>query len=324
MTFADTKGRKEAALDSLTEPLENRPVHRPVMPDEVLFWLDPKPGETMIDGTAGAAGHSVLIAQKLGSHGRLIGLDRDQNMLDLAEKIGAGAGVSLTLRQGSYAEAGDILEDLGIAQVDGFLVDLGLSSDQLAWSDRGFSFQTDGPLDMRFDTSGDRPTAAEIVNEWTEVELADIIYRYGEERHSRRLARAIVEKRKTEPFETTGQLAALMRRAMPGPRGRIDPATRVFQALRIAVNDELGELQRLLEQAQNWIRPGGRFVLITFHSLEDRMVKHALRDNPHWQVLTRKVVIATDQEQAINPRSRSAKLRAALRCPMTTDGTIMP
>ena len=324
MTSADTKGRKEAALDSLIEPFENTPVHRPVMPVEVMSWLDPQPGQTMVDGTAGAGGHSVLISEKLGPTGRLIGLDRDQNMLALAEKTGREAGVSLTLRQSSYADAGEVLESLGIESVDGFLVDLGLSSDQLAWADRGFSFQTDGPLDMRFDTTSDRPTAAEIVNEWTEVELADIIYRYGEERHSRRLARAIVEKRKQEPFETTGQLAGLMRRAMPGPRVRIDPATRVFQALRIAVNDELGELERLLEQAQNWIRPGGRFVLITFHSLEDRMVKHALRDNPEWQVLTKKVVIATDSEQAVNPRSRSAKLRAALRCPTTTDGMMNP
>lgn len=311
-------------MDLPADTPENKPVHRPVMPDEVLAWLDPQPGHTIVDGTAGAAGHSVLLARKVGPTGRVISLDRDQNMLALARQIAQEAGVELTLRQSSYADADTVLQSLEIDAVDGFLVDLGLSSDQLAWADRGFSFQAEGPLDMRFDTTGDRPTAAEIVNEWTETELADIFYKYGEERHSRRIARAIVHDRKLEPFESTTQLAGLLRRLMPGPRGKIDPATRVFQALRIAVNDELGELERLLEKVENWVRPGGRFVVITFHSLEDRMVKHALRDNPAWDVLTRKVVTATESEQATNPRSRSAKLRAAMRCQTTTDGTTMP
>ncbi len=283
------------------------------MPEEVLHWLDVKVDGTYVDGTAGAGGHSCLIAQKVGPKGRVIGLDRDSAMLELARKTAADQGVTLDLHRSSYADAGTVLERLGVDAVDGLLVDLGLSSDQLAWADRGFSFQSDGPLDMRFDTSGDRPTAAEIVNEWTEVELADIFWKYGEERHSRRLARAIVERRRTALFETTGDFAQVIRRAMPGPRGRIDPCTRVFQGLRIAVNDELGELERLLEHVHEWVRPDGRFVVISFHSLEDRMVKHFLRDSAAWEVLTRKVVTATDAEQEGNPRSRSAKLRAARR-----------
>jgi 16S rRNA (cytosine1402-N4)-methyltransferase len=285
------------------------------MPEEVLHWLDAHAGGTYVDGTAGAAGHSCLIAAKAGPAGRVIGLDRDARMIELARETAREQGVTLELHQSSYADAGAVLKNLGIDAVDGFLVDLGLSSDQLAWADRGFSFQGDGPLDMRFDTSGDRPTAAEIVNEWTETELADIFWKFGEERHSRRLARALAERRRTEPFETTGDFAAVIRRAMPGPRGRIDPCTRVFQALRIAVNDELGELERLLEQVHEWLRPEGRFVVISFHSLEDRMVKHTLRDHAAWEVLTKKVVTATEAEQADNPRSRSAKLRAFRRRP---------
>lgn len=311
-----TEGRKEAALDEI-EPDDHEitPVHRAVMPSEVLHWLEPKAGGIYLDGTAGAGGHSCLIAEQVGPTGRVIGLDRDAAMLALARNTASEHGVALDLHQSSYADAGAVLARLGIDHVDGFLVDLGLSSDQLAWGDRGFSFQGDGPLDMRFDISGDRPTAAEIVNEWTETELADIFWKYGEERHSRRLARAVAERRRTDLFETTADFAAVIRRAMPGPRGKIDPCTRVFQALRIAVNDELGELERLLEQVHEWVKPDGRFVVISFHSLEDRMAKHALREHPAWEVLTKKVVIAADSEQAENPRSRSAKLRAARRRP---------
>jgi len=299
------------------EPIDETatPVHRAVMPGEVVHWLAPRAGGTYVDGTVGAGGHACLIAAKAGPQGRVIGLDRDAAMLDLARNAAREQGVALELHQSSYADAGAVLKSLNISHVDGFLVDLGLSSDQLAWSGRGFSFQAEGPLDMRFDPAGERPTAAEIVNEWTETELADIFWKYGEERHSRRLARAIAERRRAERFETTGDFAAVIRRAMPGPRGRIDPCTRVFQALRIAVNDELGELERLLAQVHDWIRPEGRFVVISFHSLEDRMAKHTLRDHPAWEVLTKKVITATEAEQAENPRSRSAKLRAARRRP---------
>ena len=314
--------RREAALETVDHSENLRPVHLSVMPDEVLFWLDPKPGQIMVDGTAGAGGHSVLIARKLGPEGRVIGLDRDENMLQLARQKADQAQIQtrIDFRQSSYADAGEVLKSLGIEHVDGFLVDLGLSSDQLHWADRGFSFQSEGPLDMRFDATGDRPTAAEIVNEWTETELADIFYHYGEERHSRRIAKAIVHDRRLASFQSTVQLAELIRRLMPGPRGKIDPATRVFQALRIAVNDELGELERLLENAGQWVAPGGRFVLITFHSLEDRMVKHSMRENPDWQVLTKKVITATESEISKNPRSRSAKLRAYLRSQTSKDG----
>jgi 16S rRNA (cytosine1402-N4)-methyltransferase len=310
----EIKKRMEATLEPSGEPnSESQHTHISVMPDEVIEWLALEPGQTIIDGTCGAGGHSILIARRLGPTGRVIGLDRDTQMLDLARNRARHEDASIIFRQSSYADAGSVCQELGLKSVNGLLVDLGLSSDQLAWTDRGFSFQHDGPLDMRFDTSGDRPTAAEIVNEWTETELADIFYHYGEERHSRRLARAVVNERRSGPIQTTAQLADLIRRAMPGPRGRIDPATRVFQGLRIAVNDELGELERLLEHAHEWIAPGGRFVLISFHSLEDRMIKHRLREMPQWEVLTRKVVTATDAELAVNPRSRSAKLRAYKR-----------
>lgn len=304
----------EATLEPIEESQSDTPhVHLSVMPDEVISWLDLRPGLTIIDGTAGAGGHSILIAGKVQPSGRVIGLDRDDAMLALARRRASEAAAEITFRKSSYADTDIVMRELNIDRVDGFLVDLGLSSDQLAWAGRGFSFQHDGPLDMRFDASGDRPTAAEIVNEWTETELADIFYHYGEERHSRRLAKAVVNDRKVSRFETTGQLADMIRRAMPGPRGRIDPATRVFQGLRIAVNDELGELERLLEKAHEWVAPGGRFVLISFHSLEDRMIKHRLRENQAWEVLTKKVITATDAELAANPRSRSAKLRAYKR-----------
>jgi 16S rRNA (cytosine1402-N4)-methyltransferase len=227
-------------------------------------------------------------------------------MLQLAES--ALAGTECQLVHASYAEIGSVLKDLEIEAVDGVLVDLGLSSDQLAHADRGFSFESAG-LDMRFDTTQGQ-SAADLLNEAPAHELADIIYHFGEERFARRIARRIVDHR---PIQSATQLAEIVRRAVPPPKGRhrIHPATRVFQALRIAVNDELGTLEQLLHQTLPAVlKPGGRAVAISFHSLEDRRVKQTFRDGP-WEVLTRKPVTATEDEEQQNPRSRSAKLRAA-------------
>lgn len=285
------------------------------MPAEVLEWLAPREGSILVDGTAGAGGHTSLLAARVGSTGRVIGLDRDPDMLAFARS--ATQGLPVTLVHASYRQAREVLDELEIDAVDGILLDLGLSSDQLAWEQRGFSFNRDGPLDMRFDPETE-DSAADLVNSLPESELADIFYHYGEERHSRRVARRIVEARRTEKITTTGRLAELVRRSIPGKWGQIDPATRVFQALRIAVNDELGQLDSILADLPSILKPEGRAVIISFHSLEDRRVKHAFRDNPELTVLTRKPIEAAEREIAENPRSRSAKLRVAERCPEPT------
>jgi len=285
------------------------PRHAPVLPAETLRLLDPKPGETWVDCTVGAGGHSRLIAERLGAAGRLIGLDQDPTMLAIARERLAGLPVELV--HANFDQIAEVLANRGAGRVDGLLADVGFASDQMENPARGLSFRADGPLDMRLDpTSG--ATAAEYVNELSEAALADVIFEYGEERHSRRVARKIVERRKVRPFETTADLADVVRSCVPRS-GNIDPATRVFQALRIAVNDELGALDRLLAALPKAVKPGGRVGIISFHSLEDRRVKHALRDRDVWEPVTKKPVEASDEEQAANPRSRSAKLRVAIR-----------
>jgi 16S rRNA (cytosine1402-N4)-methyltransferase len=284
--------------------------HVPVLPAEVLHWLDPRPGQTIVDCTVGAGGHARLIAERLGPTGRLIGLDQDPAMLDLARP--RLAGLPVTLVHAAFDQLADVLRDAGVV-ADGVLADLGISSDQLDDPNRGLSFQYDAPLDMRMDpTRGE--TAADLLRRLPERDLADLIYQFGEERFSRRIARRVVEVRDREPIEMTGRLAELVRRCVPRAKGHgIDPATRTFQALRIAVNDELGALDRLLAQLPTCVKPGGRAVVISFHSLEDRRVKQAFRDRGVWQVLTKKPVTAGPDEERTNPRSRSAKLRAAER-----------
>jgi 16S rRNA (cytosine1402-N4)-methyltransferase len=301
---------REPALP-LDQPPSN-PVHRPVLLEEVVSWLAPEGGSILVDGTVGAGGHASALASRLGPSGRLIGLDRDPEMLALAGR--AVEGLPVTLVNASYAELGDVLDRLEIDRVDGIVLDLGLSSDQLAWSHRGFSFAEDGPLDMRFDPKT-RESAADLVNDLDEKELADLIFEYGEERHSRRIARRIVEARRVEPIATTARLAEVVRKGVPGKWGAIDPATRTFQALRIAVNGELEALDQFLHDASSYLNPGGKAAIISFHSLEDRRVKHAFREDPELTVLTRKPVTASDEELATNPRARSAKLRVAQRCP---------
>ena len=294
------------------ETTPSTPVHRPVLLREVVSWLAPGDGSIVVDGTAGAGGHASALARLVGPEGRLIGLDRDPEMLGLAGR--ATEGLPVTLVNASYDDLGKVLDDLEIDGVDGIVLDLGLSSDQLAWSHRGFSFAEDGPLDMRFDPKT-RETAADLVNDLDEKELADLIFEHGEERHSRRIARRIVEARRVEPIVTTARLAEVVRKGVPGKWGAIDPATRTFQALRIAVNGELERLDDFLAGLAGFLNPGGKAAIISFHSLEDRRVKHSFREDPGLTVLTRKPVLATAEELATNPRARSAKLRVAQRCP---------
>jgi 16S rRNA (cytosine1402-N4)-methyltransferase len=287
------------------------PRHQPALPDEVLHFLEPSQGQTIVDATVGAGSHARLIAERLGPLGRLIGLDRDLSMLHLAQP--RLVDLPVTLVQANFEQLPLVLEERGIHAVDGVLADLGVCSDQIDYAERGFSFQQDGPLDMRLDPTHGEPASA-LVKRLSERTLADLFWNYGEERYSRRIAGKIVETRRRTPLETTGQLAELVRSCVPRPRGQrhpIDPATRVFQALRIAVNDELGALESFLAALPRCLKPGGKAVIISFHSLEDRRVKQAFRDRAIWKVLTPKPVQAGDEELRNNPRARSAKLRAA-------------
>jgi 16S rRNA (cytosine1402-N4)-methyltransferase len=292
------------------------PRHVPVLPAEVLAALTPQPGGVIVDATVGAGGHARLIAKRLQPDGRLLGLDRDATMLVMARR--QLEGLPVTLFQANFDQLREVLDGQGIAAVDGVLADLGVCSDQLDDPERGLSFAQDGPLDMRLNTDEGEPASA-LLQRLNERDLADLIYEYGEERFSRRIARKIVEVRRTTPLVTTGQLADLVRRCVPRPRvkGRqkapIDPATRTFQALRIAVNDELGALDRFLAQLPGCVKPGGKAVVISFHSLEDRRVKVLFRQRGVWEADTRKPVQATEEEERANPRSRSAKLRSARR-----------
>jgi 16S rRNA (cytosine1402-N4)-methyltransferase len=292
------------------------PRHVSVLPAEVLALLAPAPGQTLVDATVGAGGHARLLAERLTPGGRLIGLDRDAAMLDQARP--RLAGLPVTLVHGGFDRLRDVLDELQIDAVDGVLADLGVCSDQLDDPERGLSFLHDGPLDMRLDPTSGEPASA-LLRQLNERDLANLIFEYGEERFSRRIARKIVEVRRGTPLETTEQLAQLVRRCLPRPKGKrqhtIDPATRTFQALRIAVNDELGALDRLLAALPRCVKPGGRAVVISFHSLEDRRVKHTFRQRDLWEVLTAKPVQAEEEELRQNPRARSAKLRAARRRP---------
>ena len=287
------------------------PRHVPVLPDEIINLLVPVSGEVWVDATTGAGGHSLLIASRLMPNGRLIAIDQDPAMLEIARP--RFEGLPVTCLHANFDQLSAALKLAGVEKIDGLLADLGICSDQLDMADRGLSFQQDGPLDMRLDPRTGE-TAAHLVNRMNERDLADVFWKYGEERHSRRVAKRIVEMRKTTPFQTTTALAELVRRCVPRDKNsRLDPATRVFQALRIAVNDELGSLERLLARLPFSVKPGGRVGIISFHSLEDRLVKHAFRDRTVWEPLSKKPVQAGDDETNRNPRARSAKFRAARR-----------
>ncbi len=288
--------------------------HVPVLTTEVLHYLQPSRGGLFVDCTVGLGGHARALLEAGAS--RIIGFDRDADALAIARETLAPWGDRVELVHADYRNVTRELDDRGVAEVDGALADLGVSSMQLDREGRGFSFQRDEPLDMRMDRSaGD--TAADIVARASEKELADAIFQYGEERFSRRIARAIVDARTTGAIETTGRLAAIVRRAIPA-RGysRIDPATRTFQALRIWVNRELDGLDAFFAALARRLRAGARLVVISFHSLEDRIAKHAFRALARdgvAQVLTRKPVMAGEDELQQNPRARSAKLRALER-----------
>ncbi len=293
-------------------------VHIPVLPAEVLEYGQVTPGQTWVDGTAGGGGHTQLLAEQVGEHGRVIAMDRDPVAgARLAKLMPANVDVV----QGSYHLLSEVLDQRGLKSVDGILLDLGLSSDQLADRERGFSFQTEGELDMRFD-----PTAGQPAWQWLqhadEKSIADTIYQYGEERFSRRIARRIVERRRSHPIRRADELRELIYASVPRGRrdqqgnrrhGNVDPATRTFQALRIQVNDELGILEKALAVMPRYLAPEKRLLAISFHSLEDRIVKHALRQDPRLEVVTKKPIIASNDEASRNPRSRSAKLRVASR-----------
>jgi 16S rRNA (cytosine1402-N4)-methyltransferase len=288
--------------------------HVPVLLKEAIDFLAVQRGGTYIDATVGLGGHSFEIAKRLGAPGHLIGLDKDPAALEIARQrlTQVADWPTITLLHRSFAE---IAEGEQPATIDGILADLGVSSLQLDEAARGFSFQAEGPLDMRMNPHAER-TAEQVVNEVDEVTLANLIYEFGEERRSRRIARAIVRSR---PIRSTAELADVISaaaRPMNQAERRIHPATRTFQALRIFVNDELKDLQALLDAAPQVLKPGGRLVIISFHSLEDRIVKDALREGAkqgYYELLTRKPVTAGEEEIDRNPRSRSAKLRAAER-----------
>jgi len=307
--------------------------HRPVLIDETITLLNPKLGGVFLDATIGGGSDAAAILEKIGPTGRLIGIDRDPDAIEFARQRLREFGDNATLIQGNFGELAEILASLGVSRLDGALFDLGVSSHQLDAA-RGFSFSRDEPLDMRMSTQEDTPTARDIVNSYSEQELADLIRRYGEERYSRRIAGAIVERRANAPIETTGELADIVVHAVPAKsrwRQDIHPATRSFQAIRIQVNNELEAVERGISAAIEALGPGARICVISFHSLEDRIVKQTFRRYAgHCQcppklpacvcgakklirTVTAKPVTPSVDEIIDNPRSRSSKLRCAER-----------
>jgi len=285
--------------------------HVPVLLKEVIDGLQLTAGQSVIDGTLGGGGHSRHLLQQVGAEGSLLALDRDHSAVELARK--QFPDEQATILQGNYADIPEFLRQLEIETVDGILLDLGLSSDQLADEQRGFSFNTTGRLDLRFNQREGEP-AWKLLNRLSPEHLADLIYQYGEDRLSRRIARAIVKQRQEAPIETADQLAAIVRRCYPRHRNEtLDPATRTFQALRIAVNDELKWLEVALRRLPDCLPVGGRLAIISFHSLEDRRVKHGFRQDPRLKPITKRPIRPEPEETDRNPRSRSARLRVAER-----------
>jgi 16S rRNA (cytosine1402-N4)-methyltransferase len=317
-------------LPNVLQP--NATDHVPVLATEVRESLAVRPGETVVDATFGAGGHASLLAADLQGRGKLIAIDRDPTARTYFERLAKrSTGVNARLLRGDFAVVLPQLAENGV-KADAILLDLGVSSMQLDRPERGFSYAADAPLDMRMDPSQEL-SAREIVNEWEEHELVSIFRRYGEERYAKQIVRAIGRRRREEPFERTGELVDVIKGAIPAPArfGEGHPAKRVFQALRIAVNDELGALAAALPASLEMLRPGGRLAVISFHSLEDRIVKHFLRDKergctcppdfpvcvcghePELRAIERRPIRASAAEIAANPRSQSARLRAAVK-----------
>lgn len=308
--FSKKKPRSTTANSSGTETSPS--IHTPVLLDEAVQFLAPVDGGIYIDGTLGLGGHTEKILQSCSPSGRVIGFEWDDNALKLATKRLKPFGRRYSAQHRNYSEIMDGLTEMGIHGVDGLLLDLGVSSLQFDNATRGFSFQADGPLDMRMDRRR-HPSAEEIINNFSKDDLADIFYYFGEERQARRIASHIVTEREKERIKTTSHLAHIIAGAIPRkfhPR-KIHVATKVFQALRIAVNKELDNLTTVLNFITEILKPGGRICIITFHSLEDRLVKWKFKDNPLLHVLTKKPVTPSNEEIKMNPRARSAKLRAA-------------
>lgn len=297
--------------------------HIPVLLNAVIAGLAVQPRGCYLDGTVGGGGHASAILAASAPDGRLLGIDADPAALAAARTHLAPFGSRVTLVHGNFCDLRALTDAAGVSSVDGVLLDLGVSSYQLDTPERGFSFQADAPLDMRLDPT-ETTTAAHLVNELGEVELADMIYRYGEERGSRRIARLIVEVRRKRSIDTTSDLAAIVTRALGGRHGKLHPATRTFQALRIAVNRELERLEATLPQAVELLAPGRRIAVISFHSLEDRIVKLFFRAESGYggtgverlRIITKKPIEADAVESRANPRARSAKLRIAERLAM--------
>ena len=305
--------------------------HVPVLADEVLRALAPQPGDTIIDATFGAGGHAELLVGRLRGEGKLIAIDRDPTVAPYFERLRRSTAAKTRLLHGGFAQVLEQLAGNGV-QADEILLDLGVSSMQIDRPERGFSYAADAPLDMRMDPSAEL-TAAEVVNETGEWELAAVFRRFGEERYARQIARAIVRRRSQHPFERTGDLVEVIKQAIPAPArfGEGHPAKRVFQALRIEVNDELGQLERALPPALAMLRPHGRLAVISFHSLEDRIVKRFLRDGEHGctcppdfpvcacgatptlRAIPRRAIRPNAAEVARNPRAASARLRVAVK-----------
>ena len=300
--------------------------HQPVMPEALLKLLEYDGGAVVVDATVGQAGHAVALAARLNNNGTLIGLDVDNESIAVAGLRLEDTNCKVRLVRENFSRLDEVLSNLGIAQVEVIFADLGISSAQLADDKRGLSFQCEGPLDMRLDDRLEK-TVGDLVNQWPAHKLAEVIWRYGEERHSRRIARAMVEARRKKPLESTGELVKVINQALglrgKGRKSKIHPATRTFQALRITVNDELGHLQRFLEQGPRLLKAQGQIAVISYHSLEDRLVKYNFRENQkrgYYEIQTRKPVRPDEPERKRNPRSRSAKLRVARRTNKLVDG----